>query len=55
MPNKIIRLSDYESRSRNPDSIQPRNPADANVIVLPREERDHDMRRHFTDLIEKVW
>jgi hypothetical protein len=32
---KVIRLIDFERRSREPDAAQPRNPADAEVIVLP--------------------
>jgi len=31
----VIRFSDYEKKSREPDSEGPRNPADADVIVLP--------------------
>lgn len=33
---EIIRFADYEQRSKNPDAISPRNPADsAIVIILP--------------------
>lgn len=35
MGENIIRLSDYEKRSRNPDAVSPRNPADAEIIILP--------------------
>lgn len=32
---EIIRIADYERRSKNPDSAQPRDPVDADVIILP--------------------
>ena len=33
---EIIRFADYEQRSKTPDAISPRNPADsAIVIILP--------------------
>jgi len=36
MSDNIIRLADYERKSRNPDVIPLRNPADsAIVVVLP--------------------
>lgn len=36
MPGKVIRLCDYERRSRNPDAVSPRDPADAaQIIILP--------------------
>jgi len=31
----IIRIQDYERKSKSPDAAQPRDPADADVIVLP--------------------
>jgi hypothetical protein len=34
MPD-IIRISDYERRSASPDAVSPRDPADADVIILP--------------------
>lgn len=36
MTDNVVRLVDYERKSRNPDAAQPRNPADADVIKLPR-------------------
>ena len=34
---QIIRFADYEQRSKNPDAVSPRNPADsAVVIILPQ-------------------
>lgn len=35
MTETVIRLADYERRSCHPDSAQPRNPVEADVIVLP--------------------
>jgi hypothetical protein len=33
---QVIRFADYEQKSRNPDAVSPRNPADsAIVIILP--------------------
>jgi hypothetical protein len=34
MSEKVIRFADYERRSRSPDSAQPRNPVDADVIII---------------------
>ena len=31
----IIRISDYERRSRHPDAVSPRDPCDADVIIFP--------------------
>ena len=50
---KIIRFADYEQRSKNPDAVSPRDPADsAIVIVLPviRVERTFEERHR-----EPVW
>lgn len=43
-PAQVIRFSDYEKRSRNPDAAGPRDPCEADVIVMPvvRIERDDD-------------
>ena len=35
MTGNVIRIADYERRSRNPDAATPRYPADADVIILP--------------------
>lgn len=35
MPDNVVRFIDPEHRSRNPDACQPRNPADATVVILP--------------------
>lgn len=35
MTEKVVRFSDYERRSREPDAAQPRNPTEADVIILP--------------------
>lgn len=33
---QVIRFADYEQKSRNPDAVSPRDPADsAIVIILP--------------------
>lgn len=32
----VVRIADYERRSRNPDSCEPRNPIDADVIFIRR-------------------
>jgi hypothetical protein len=37
MAEKVIRLCDYETRSRTADACQPRNPADAQIIIMPDE------------------
>jgi hypothetical protein len=50
---QVIRFADYEQKSRNPDAVSPRDPADsAVVIVLPmiRVERTDEERRR-----EPVW
>ena len=48
----IIRISDYDRRSRNPDAVSPRDPADADVIVLPvvRIERGADDAKREPDM-----
>jgi hypothetical protein len=35
MTENVVRFADYEKRSKQPDAAQPRDPADADVIVLP--------------------
>ena len=35
MTEAVIRFADYDRRSRSPDSAQPRNPVEADVIILP--------------------
>ncbi len=35
MSKNVIRIADYERKSRNADAVQPRDPADADVIILP--------------------
>lgn len=32
---EVVRFCDYDKRSRIPDAVVPRNPVDADVIVLP--------------------
>jgi hypothetical protein len=32
---KVIRFADWERKSRNPDAMQPRDPCEATVIILP--------------------
>lgn len=57
----ILRFSDYERRSRNPDAVSPRDLADADVIVLPavRTERrappEPDMRNVYTRACDDCW
>jgi hypothetical protein len=44
MTENVVRFADYEKRSKQPDAAQPRDPADAAIIiVLPaiRIERPH--------------
>ncbi len=36
MTEKVVRFSDYEKRSRNPDAIGPRDPCEADIIEFPR-------------------
>lgn len=43
--DKVVRFSDYEKRSRHPDSEHPRDPADADVI-------EFTPKRHHTDPVE---
>lgn len=42
MFDNVIRICDYERRSKNPDAVQPRDPCEADVIALPvvRTERN---------------
>ena len=44
MTDNVRRFSDYERRSREPDSVSPRDPADADVIELqtPAQRRGLD-------------
>lgn len=35
MTDNVIRISDAERKSRNPDAATPRDPCDADVIILP--------------------
>lgn len=35
MTDKVIRFSDYERKSKNPDASQPRDLVEADVITLP--------------------
>lgn len=35
MTAKVVRLCDYDKRSKQPDAAQPRDPCEADVIVLP--------------------
>jgi hypothetical protein len=49
MSNKILRISDYDRKSRNPDAVSPRDPCDATIIILPvvcpeRYEEDEDVK-----------
>lgn len=30
----VVRFADYERKSRTPDSCEPRNPVDADVIII---------------------
>jgi hypothetical protein len=34
MNENVIRFDDYERKSRNPDAVSPRNPADSAVIII---------------------
>lgn len=44
MEDNVVRFADYKRRSKNPDAMQPRDPVEADVIVLPviRVERAPD-------------
>lgn len=42
MSDDIIRISDYERRSREPDAVSPRDPADAAVIAFPKPMVRHE-------------
>lgn len=35
MTEQVIRFSDYEKHSREPDACEPRDPADATIIIMP--------------------
>jgi phosphatidylserine decarboxylase len=35
MSDNVIRFCDYDKRSREPDAVQPRDPCDATIIILP--------------------
>lgn len=35
MNENVIRIADYERKSRNPDGAAPRDPCDADTIILP--------------------
>lgn len=50
MPGQVIRFSDYERRE--PDAVQPRDPADACVIiVLPMIRQLSDRQREIREWI----
>lgn len=59
--DKILRFSDYERRSRNPDAVPLRDPADADVIMLPvvrierSAPREPDMRNVYTRACDDCW
>jgi len=43
MNENVIRICDYERRSREPDAAQPRNTCEADVIAFPvQRSRDVD-------------
>lgn len=44
----VVRLCDFERRSRSADACQPRDPADADVIVMPSRPR-------YDNAIEACW
>ncbi len=35
MPDNVIRIADYERRSRDPDAHPCRDPSSATIIILP--------------------
>jgi hypothetical protein len=35
MEDNVVRIADYERKSKDADAVSPRNPADADVIRLP--------------------
>jgi len=35
MAEKVVRFCDFDKRSKQPDSAQPRDPCEADVIVFP--------------------
>jgi hypothetical protein len=35
MSENVVRICDYERRSREPDAVAPRDPVEADVIALP--------------------
>ena len=55
--DNVVRFCDYERRSRNPDAAQPRNPCDADVIVLPviRIERHGNLGTVACDMTEEAF
>jgi hypothetical protein len=40
MSAQVIRIADYERRSKNPDAAQPRNPVDADVFEIAAARRN---------------
>jgi hypothetical protein len=50
MSDNVVRIADYERRSREPDAVSPRDPVDAAVIVLPvvRVDRAAEMTDVYT-------
>jgi hypothetical protein len=38
-PAEVVRISDYERRSHEPDAQAPRNPAECDVIILSPRRR----------------
>ena len=54
--DRVLRFSDYERRSRNPDAALLRDPAEANIIiVLPVVQREADMRDVYTRACDERW
>ena len=56
MSETVIRICDYERRSRNADACAPRDPCDADVIALPviRIERHGNVVRAGFDAAQAI-
>jgi hypothetical protein len=54
MVDNVIRIQDYERRSKTPDAVSTRNPCDADVIAFPHSDFENAINAWDRNPVAKI-